>query len=113
MQALEGRKEFFGEGHIESGAIVAYKIGQFAGLWGDAKLDDGFGRTSRKFPRVSKQVLQYDTQEAGVAVGNHGVGDEDLDLSVGSRVVKFRGYCAHQGREIYDLSAQLNPFNAR
>ena len=61
VEALESAEEPVGVSHIESTAVVAYKIfSRLTGRIGDPELNSGQIYQACEFPGISDQVLHYD-----------------------------------------------------
>jgi len=68
MQATKGLEEFFSEGHVESGAVIAHEIRLFALVHGLAELYFSLRMALGVFPGVSNKVFQCRPQEVLVPV---------------------------------------------
>ena len=90
VETLEGAEKPVGVSHIESSAVVAYKVfSRFTGGVGDPNFYSGELYEAGKLPGIFHQVFQDDAQHGGITGGQDAIGDDEFHLPAGIALLQF------------------------
>ena len=108
MQTFEGFEQIARVRHVKTRAVVAHEIGAGAvGLRQCSKFNPRARMLCREFPRVAEQILQHHSQQLGVALDSHSLGDDPVHQTVRIFLFQVSGHGIRQGAKIEMVHQQL------
>jgi hypothetical protein len=114
VQPLERPEQLLDMAHVEPGSVVANEEGVRVACWRvHADLDDRPVGPGGELPGIPKEVLQRNSQQPGIGVGEQLVLNRDLRRAAGVVLRQLAGDAPAQRREIDPLAPELRSSYAR